>query len=121
MLLFIFACLSNFDVSEILPSLSNCKLILSDNIDVAKLKESKLRPLRNNFQIVFQDPYRSLNPRRTVGQSIIEGPTNFGVPLAEATQRAKDLMNIVGLQTDSLERFPHQFSGGYRRAPEKKT
>ena len=93
----------------------NSGKILINNIDVAKLKESKLRPLRNNFQIVFQDPYRSLNPRRTVGQSIIEGPTNFGIPLAEATQRAKDLMNIVGLQTDSLERFPHQFSGGQRQ------
>ena len=93
----------------------NSGKILINNIDVAKLKESKVRPLRNYFQIVFQDPSRSLNPRRTVGQSIIEGPTNFGTPLAEATQRAKDLMNIVGLQTDSLERFPHQFSGGQRQ------
>jgi len=93
----------------------NSGKILIDNIDIAKLKESRLRPLRNNFQIVFQDPYRSLNPRRTVGQSIIEGPTNFGVHIDEAVQRARDLMQIVGLQADALERFPHQFSGGQRQ------
>jgi peptide/nickel transport system ATP-binding protein len=66
-------------------------------------------------QIVFQDPYRSLNPRRTVGQSIVEGPVNFGLGESEALARARDLMGLVGLSPDALDRFPHQFSGGQRQ------
>ncbi len=84
-------------------------------VDVARLRESALRPHRKHVQIVFQDPYRSLNPRRTVGASIIEGPVNFGESTADATRRARDLMTLVGLQPDALERFPHQFSGGQRQ------
>jgi peptide/nickel transport system ATP-binding protein len=64
---------------------------------------------------VFQDPYRSLNPRRTVGQSIVEGPMNFGLAKAEAWQRAADLMALVGLEPQALDRYPHQFSGGQRQ------
>jgi len=64
---------------------------------------------------VFQDPYRSLNPRRTVGQSIIEGPMNFGIGREEALGRARELMRVVGLAPEVLERFPHQFSGGQRQ------
>jgi peptide/nickel transport system ATP-binding protein len=83
--------------------------------DVALLPERALRPHRRDIQIVFQDPYRSLNPRRTVGQSIVEGPVNFGQPHAEALTRAAELMNLVGLQPEALDRFPHQFSGGQRQ------
>jgi peptide/nickel transport system ATP-binding protein len=83
--------------------------------DVAHLSEGQLRPHRKYVQIVFQDPYRSLNPRRTVGASIIEGPVNFGTPRAEALGRARDLMQLVGLSPDALDRFPHQFSGGQRQ------
>jgi peptide/nickel transport system ATP-binding protein len=86
-----------------------------DGVDVALLPESKLRPHRRHIQIVFQDPYRSLNPRRTVGRSIVEGPVNFGLPEAEAIQRARDLMGYVGLSPDVLDRYPHQFSGGQRQ------
>ena len=50
-----------------------------DNADIAAMKEAKFRPIRRRVQIVFQDPYRSLNPRRTVGDAIIEGPINFGL------------------------------------------
>jgi peptide/nickel transport system ATP-binding protein len=85
------------------------------DLDVAKLPESRLRPHRKDIQIVFQDPYRSLNPRRTVGASIIEGPMNFGVSHAEALKKARDLMGLVGLQPDALDRYPHQFSGGQRQ------
>jgi peptide/nickel transport system ATP-binding protein len=88
-------------------------LIAGENI--ATLKESALRRHRGDIQMVFQDPYRSLNPRRTVGQSIVEGPMNFGVSETEARDRAEDLMYIVGLSPDALERFPHQFSGGQRQ------
>ena len=83
--------------------------------EIATLPESKLRPHRRKVQIVFQDPYRSLNPRRTIGQSLIEAPVNFGVSKDEAMQTAGDLMELVGLQRDALDRFPHQFSGGQRQ------
>jgi peptide/nickel transport system ATP-binding protein len=66
-------------------------------------------------QVVFQDPYRSLNPRRTVGASIVEGPLNFGVPYAEAWRRAEELMTLVRLQPDALNRYPSEFSGGQRQ------
>jgi peptide/nickel transport system ATP-binding protein len=84
-------------------------------VDVARLPERRLRPHRRNVQIVFQDPYRSLNPRRTVGASIIEGPINFGLPRPQALDRARRLMTLVGLAQDVLDRYPHQFSGGQRQ------
>lgn len=83
--------------------------------NIAGLGEKALRPYRRDVQIVFQDPYRSLNPRRTVGQSIVEGPMNFGLSKDEALARARDLMQVVGLSPDALDRFPHQFSGGQRQ------
>ncbi|MBO6560326.1 MAG: ABC transporter ATP-binding protein [Nisaea sp.] len=86
-----------------------------EGADIATISESAMRPHRRDIQIVFQDPYRSLNPRRTVGQSIVEGPMNFGVSAAEAEARAKELMEIVGLSAEALDRFPHQFSGGQRQ------
>ena len=89
--------------------------ILVKDIDIAKLRESGLRHLRREIQIVFQDPYRSLNPRRTVGQSIVEGPMNFGQTEGAAVRKAKELMEIVGLKPDTFNRFPHQFSGGQRQ------
>jgi peptide/nickel transport system ATP-binding protein len=84
-------------------------------VNIATLQERDMRAYRQQIQIVFQDPYRSLNPRRTVGQSIVEGPMNFGLGAAEAQARAEELMNIVGLAPEALDRFPHQFSGGQRQ------
>ncbi|MCV2889615.1 ABC transporter ATP-binding protein [Ruegeria aquimaris] len=83
--------------------------------DIGTLPQSKLRPHRRKVQIVFQDPYRSLNPRRTIGQSLIEAPVNFGVAIDQALKTARDLMELVGLSGDALERYPHQFSGGQRQ------
>ncbi|SDE56994.1 ABC transporter ATP-binding protein [Ruegeria marina] len=83
--------------------------------DIGTLPQSRLRPHRRKVQIVFQDPYRSLNPRRTIGQSLIEAPVNFGVPVEQARKTARDLMELVGLSGDALERYPHQFSGGQRQ------
>jgi len=74
-----------------------------------------LSPLRRQAQIVFQDPYRSLDPRQTVGESIIEGPINFGVSRIEAWSRAKKLMELVHLKVDALKRYPSEFSGGQRQ------
>jgi peptide/nickel transport system ATP-binding protein len=88
---------------------------LEDGADIAALNERRLRPLRRRIQVVFQDPYRSLNPRRTVGASIVEGPMNFGLPEADALARACALMGLVGLSPDALTRYPHQFSGGQRQ------
>ncbi len=73
------------------------------------------REFRQRVQIVFQDPYRSLNPRRTVGASIIEGPMNFGASMAVAWRRAEELMTLVRLDPRVLERYPHEFSGGQRQ------
>jgi peptide/nickel transport system ATP-binding protein len=89
--------------------------VLIDGKNIAGLSARAMRPYRRDVQIVFQDPYRSLNPRRTVGQSIIEGPMNFGLGEAAALERARELMRVVGLQPEALERFPHQFSGGQRQ------
>jgi peptide/nickel transport system ATP-binding protein len=89
--------------------------VLIDGTNIAKMSQSELRSYRRDVQVVFQDPYRSLNPRRTVGQSIIEGPMNFGISHAEAMSRAGKLMEIVGLSATALDRFPHQFSGGQRQ------
>jgi len=86
-----------------------------DGHDIASLDQGALRPYRRDIQIVFQDPYRSLNPRRTVGQSIIEGPMNFGLSHGEATKRARELLRVVGLAPEVLDRYPHQFSGGQRQ------
>ena len=83
--------------------------------EIANLTEARLRPHRRKIQIVFQDPYRSLNPRQTVGQSMIEAPMNFGSGKAAALAKARELMVLVGLSGDALDRFPHQFSGGQRQ------
>ena len=83
--------------------------------DIAKLSGKDLVSLRRKVQIIFQDPYRSLNPRRTVGQSIIEGPMNYGESAASALANARSLMELVQLDPDGLDRYPHQFSGGQRQ------
>ncbi|MEY2953008.1 MAG: hypothetical protein RLZZ401_1095 [Pseudomonadota bacterium] len=83
--------------------------------DIAMLSATALRPLRRRVQIVFQDPYRSLNPRRTVAEALVEGPMNYGLPRDQAMQRARDLLTLVRLDASALERYPHQFSGGQRQ------
>jgi peptide/nickel transport system ATP-binding protein len=93
---------------------SEGKVYLGDT-EIATMSASKLRPHRRKVQIVFQDPYRSMNPRITIGDSIIEGPMNFGLPRDEALARARKLMETVRLDPNSLDRYPHQFSGGQRQ------
>ena len=83
--------------------------------EVANLPERRLRPLRSRVQVVFQDPNRSLNPRRTVGQSIVEGAINFGQTPDEAEALARELMTQVRLPVEALQRYPTQFSGGQRQ------
>jgi peptide/nickel transport system ATP-binding protein len=83
--------------------------------EIGRLRAGRLRAHRRRIQIVFQDPYRSLNPRRTVGASIVEGPMNYGLARADAYRRARSLMALVNLDPSALGRYPHQFSGGQRQ------
>ena len=89
--------------------------IAIDGADIAMLGAGALRPYRRKVQIIFQDPYRSLNPRRTVRQSMVEGPMNYGLGGRAALDRARELLDLVGLDVNALDRYPHQFSGGQRQ------
>ena len=77
----------------------------------------ELRPERGAMQIIFQDPYASLNPRLRVAEILLEGMRSLGVGAndAERTEKLKQLLAEVGLPADSLERYPHEFSGGQRQ------
>jgi len=85
--------------------------------DVFSLGTSQMRALRREMQIVFQDPYASLNPRMTVGDIITEAwEIHSGVvPKGERRERAAELMRRVGMAPDAINRYPHQFSGGQRQ------
>ena len=89
--------------------------IVSGEHSFAHLGVKHLSALRRLVQVIFQDPYRSLNPRQTVGASIIEGPINFGVPRDQAWARAEELITLVRLSPDALRRYPSEFSGGQRQ------
>src|SRR5690606_18732867 len=82
---------------------------------ITVLGRSRLMPIRKRIQIILQDPYRSLNPRRRVGDSIIEGLLNYGTARGDAIKQALRAMELVGLPADTLDRYPHQFSGGQRQ------
>jgi ABC-type glutathione transport system ATPase component len=83
--------------------------------EISELPRRLLQPHRKRIQIIFQDPYRSLNPRITVGETIAEGPVNFGIPKQAALAKARELLELVDLPTDAISRYPHQFSGGQRQ------
>ncbi len=83
--------------------------------EIGSLGGKQLKPIRRQMQIVFQDPYGSLNPRMTVGQSIGEGLRVAGVGGAKRRRRVSELLEMVGLSADSADRFPHEFSGGQRQ------
>jgi peptide/nickel transport system ATP-binding protein len=85
------------------------------NHKVCNLQESALRPLRHHIQVVFQDPNRSLNPRRKIVDSLIEGAMNFGAARQDAVTRLSELLGKVQLPQESLQRYPSQFSGGQRQ------
>ncbi len=89
--------------------------ILLEGDDIAHLSPRAMKPKRKKLQVVFQDPFRSLNPRWTIARSLTEGPLNYGVSYDEAITEAKRLLRIVSLPEDALQRYPHQFSGGQRQ------
>jgi oligopeptide transport system ATP-binding protein len=90
--------------------------ILFDGIDLTLLQENELRQTRNRMQMIFQDPYASLNPRMTVG-SIISAPLDVHTSLnkRQKRDRVQELLKIVGLNPDFVNRYPHEFSGGQRQ------
>lgn len=90
--------------------------IVFDGIDITSLGESDMRQMRRRMQMIFQDPYASLNPRMTVG-SIINAPLevhHFGDG-KKRRERVDELLHMVGLNPDFVNRYPHEFSGGQRQ------
>ncbi len=85
--------------------------------DITNLKKSELRALRKDIQIIFQDPFASLNPRMTVGNAIIEPMKvhNIGNSFEERKEKVLDILTRVGLDTTSFYKYPHEFSGGQRQ------
>jgi ABC-type microcin C transport system duplicated ATPase subunit YejF len=83
--------------------------------EISELSRRLLQPHRKKIQIIFQDPYRSLNPRVSVGETIAEGPINYGMAHKQALAKAAELLELVGLPVDAISRYPHQFSGGQRQ------
>ena len=84
--------------------------------DISRLSHRQLRPLRREMQMIFQDPYASLNPRKTVEQ-IVSQPfaVHGGVSKREAKLRVRELLDVVGLSREHANRYPHEFSGGQRQ------
>jgi peptide/nickel transport system ATP-binding protein/oligopeptide transport system ATP-binding protein len=90
--------------------------IAIDGIDITRLNKSELRPVRRSMQIVFQDPFASLNPRMRAGDIVGEPLAVHGLASGEQRQaRIAELFQQVGLRPDQMRNFPHQFSGGQRQ------
>ena len=95
---------------------SSGKIFFKDQ-DITNFKGEQLRELRKSMQIIFQDPYASLNPRMTIG-SILEEPLvihNLYASQKDRTDRVQELLQLVGLRPEHLARYPHEFSGGQRQ------
>jgi oligopeptide transport system ATP-binding protein len=87
-----------------------------DGRDITRLSRRELRPLRRQMQVIFQDPYSSLNPRLTVGSMLTEALAIHGLAHgARARGRVAELLELVGLSPDHARRYPHEFSGGQRQ------
>src|SRR4051812_21858428 len=90
--------------------------IVFDGTDISQLNEQQLRPLRRRMQMVFQDPFASLNPRHSVGRIVGEPLRTHGLASRkEASGRVRELLQTVGLPQDAAGRYPHEFSGGQRQ------
>jgi ABC-type microcin C transport system duplicated ATPase subunit YejF len=91
-------------------------VILYKGRDIQGLTQEEVKPLRKEMQIIFQDPFGSLNPRMTVGQSIGEGLRTWGMKsLHERKARVRDLLEMVGIAPEAADFYPHEFSGGQRQ------
>jgi oligopeptide/dipeptide ABC transporter ATP-binding protein len=95
------------------PTAGNIHL---EGYDISQSSQRALRPLRQHLQVVFQDPFASLNSRRTVGQSVAEPIANYGLAKGAALRtEVEELFKRVGLRADQVDRYPHEFSGGQRQ------
>jgi peptide/nickel transport system ATP-binding protein len=102
-------------VARMIAHLIEASSVVVELDGASDLRGGARRQFHRKVQVVFQDPYRSLNPRRTVGAAISEGPRNFGASRAAARERASELMDLVKLSPAALSRYPHEFSGGQRQ------
>ena len=89
--------------------------ILLDGERISGLTRNQLRPYRRHIQMIFQDPFASLNPRQRVGDIIAIGPMIQGVSREQAHTEARELLSLVGLKPEAADRYPHEFSGGQRQ------
>ncbi len=90
--------------------------IIFNGVDIAKMTPKELAPFRKDMHMIFQDPYASLNPRMNVSEIILEAMENDKeIPRAGRRDRVTELLNLVGLNSDHANRFPHEFSGGQRQ------
>ena len=90
--------------------------IVFDGQDITTLGEGDLRPLRRRMQMIFQDPFASLNPRHSVGRMVSEPMKVHGVTdRSSISSRVRELLEVVGLPRDAISRYPHEFSGGQRQ------
>jgi peptide/nickel transport system ATP-binding protein len=89
--------------------------IILEGKDWAKMSRKDVRSETRNIQMVFQDPFASLNPRRKAADLVAQGPIVHGTPPAKAIAGAKELFDLVGLDPSASDRFPHEFSGGQRQ------
>jgi oligopeptide transport system ATP-binding protein len=83
--------------------------------DISRLPLKEIKPLRREMQIIFQDPFSSLNPRMTIGQSIEEGLRTIGLRHHDRQARVSKLLEMVGISPSAADRYPHEFSGGQRQ------
>ena len=99
----------------------NCTEIFQElqinGLDITNLKSKDLRALRKDIQIIFQDPYASLNPRLAVGNAIIEPMKvhDIGNNFSERKEKVLSILNHVGLSSEDFNKYPHEFSGGQRQ------
>jgi oligopeptide transport system ATP-binding protein len=101
-------------IAQLLPATSGH--IYYRDVDLTRLRGEKLRLQRRNFQMIFQDPYASLDPRMTIGDIIAEPLDNFAVARGRARgDRIQELLRTVGLNANTNNRYPHEFSGGQRQ------
>ena len=90
--------------------------IVFDGTDISKLSQREMLPFRRRMQMIFQDPYASLNPRMTVGDIVMEPMTIHSLhEPRERCERARELLRVVGLNSEHANRYPHEFSGGQRQ------
>jgi len=89
--------------------------IALEGTDIRGMSRAQFRPMTRRIQMVFQDPFASLNPRRRAGDLIAQGPVIHGLSRAAARARAREMLALVGLDPSAADRFPHEFSGGQRQ------